>query len=119
MIKDLTFAGKFIDENLLRVEAILANPTKHGYSDDIIGFEIRITMGGKATTELDKWTFYIVSGQNRIYNAENVTEIPCDGMSTINLIVAYKFRTEYLYNDIRLGFLYKPYNCIDFIEISH
>ena len=117
MIKDLTFGGSYKDENI-SMDAMLVNPAEHGYGNDTLTFEVRITMKG-ATTDVDDWSFYIIDGQQNIYNAADVAELPSDGISTIAVIVAYHFRPEYLYNDIRLGFYYEPYNCIQFIEINH
>jgi hypothetical protein len=115
MISDLTIGGAYKDKQL-QVEAMLVTPGDHGRGDDTLLFEVRITIAGADAPQLDEWTFYIMGSQNRIYNAVNVTEL--NGGESAALLVAYQFRSEFLY-DVRLGFLYGPYNRIEFIEIGH
>lgn len=117
MIKNLTFGGRYGDEIVI-MEAMLVNPVENGYGNDTLTFEVRIITKGR-TTDLSEWNFYIMDGQNNIHNAADVTELPKDGISTIAVLVAYEFRAEYLYNDIRLGFLYEPHNGIYFVDINH
>ena len=117
MIKDLTFGGNYKDENI-SMEVMLVNPTEHNYGNNTLTFEVRIITKGVAI-DFSEWNFYIMDDQHNIYNAADVTKLPNDGISTIVVLVGYHFRPEYLYNDIRLGFLYAPYNCIQFIEVSH
>jgi hypothetical protein len=117
MIKDLIFGGSYKDENI-SMEIMLVNPAEHNYGNNTLTFEVRITMKGIAT-DFSEWNFYIMDEQNHIYNAADVTELSRDGVSTITVLAAYHFRPEYLYNDLRLGFLYVPYNCIYFLGISH
>jgi hypothetical protein len=119
MIKDLTFGGSYKDENLL-MEAMLLNPAEHGYAEDVLLFEIGITLISTDKPHITEFIFYITDGQTKsIYNATDVTEISADGIWTMTVHVAYPLRTEYLYHDIRLGFFYEPYNCIEFVEINH
>ena len=118
MIKDLTFGGIYNDERL-RIETILVTPAKHGYADDTLLFEVCISTHGADRPQLREYTFYIMDGQSRIYNATDVTELSADELWTITVLVAYPFRTEYLYHDIQLGFRYEPYNCVEFVEIGH
>ena len=118
MLQDLTFGGSYKDENLI-MEAMLLNPVEHGYNTDVLLFEILITSIRTDATELSEWDFYILDGQNRIHNAVDITELPTDDASKMTVLVSYQFRTEYLYEDIHLGFLYEPYCRIEFVEINH
>jgi len=119
MIKDLIFGGSYKDENLL-MEAILLDPAEHGYAENVLLFEIRITLISTEKPHINKFVFYIMDGQTKsIYNATDVTEISTDEIWAMTALVAYPFRADYLYHDIRLGFLYEPYNCIEFVEINH
>jgi hypothetical protein len=117
MIKNLTFGGRYSDEIII-MEAMLVSPAKNGYSNNTLIFEVHIITKGR-TTDLSEWNFYIMDNQHKIHNAADVTELPKDGISAISALVAYDFRVEYLYNDIRLGFYYEPHNGIYFVEINH
>ena len=116
MISELTIGGRYEDKKL-HVDAMLVTPAEHERDDNVLLFEVNIKTAGENASNVSEWTFYIVGAQDRIYNATDVTEINLDGMVVLH--VAYEFRPEFLYNDIRLGFLYAPYNRIEFIGISH
>jgi len=118
MIRDLIIGGNYKDEHL-NIDAILVNPAEHDRDDNVLLFEIRITTPDIPVLKINEWVFYLMDGNNRIYNAIDYTELPRDDISKMTVIAAYNFRPEFLYNEIRIGFLYKEYACIEFFEIGH
>ena len=119
IIQDLTFGGSYRDENII-MDAMLLSPAEHGYAEDVLLFEICITIISMDKPHISEFVFYIMDERTKdIYNATDVAELSTDGLWTMRVLVAYTFRTEYLYHDIQLGFRYEPYNCVEFVEIGH
>ena len=117
MIQDLTFGGSYKDKNM-SIEAMLVNPAEHGYGNTMLTFKLDIKTED-IPINLHQWHFYILNYENSIINAADFEEKTKQGLSTITLILVYHLHYEYFYNDIKLGFLYEPYNRIEFIEIKH
>lgn len=113
MIEDLYFSGAYSD-GALKIEATLVNPADYGFSEDVLLFLLQIY----GDADADSFTFYIGGKQDCLYNAESVTHLKKDGLG-ISIIVSYLFRPEFLYSQVRLGFLYEPHGKVEFIKIKH
>lgn len=116
MIRDFTFGGGYRDKKL-KITAILAIPAEYGREDD--EFLIDVTITSMYIPRLREYSFYIMGGERRIYNATDVTELSREGRSTITVLAAFQFRPDFLYSDIRFGFLYEPYSHVKFFGLNH
>jgi len=125
MLKHLKFSGLFHDENL-SVNVTSENPADYGLEATELVFSVVLRAKNGDAPKLEDFTFYIMDEANCLHNAQSIsaTAIEIDPRDDEpvqrpdGLIHTY-FKHEFLFQDLRIAFEYRPYRKISIIELRH
>ena len=127
MLKHLKFSGVFHDENM-SVHVTLENPLDSGLDAAALVFSVTIKDRNIKNTilQLQDFTFYVMDEAGCMHNTQHmqiseITKTPdndepehqADGL------IVTEFKHEFLYQDQRVAFDFKPYQRICIIELNH
>lgn len=126
MLKRLSYDGTYRDETL-SVGVSLENPTEHGLelSTLTFGVTVRAKNGDGSPLKLDNFTFYVMDEANRLYNTRVVpvsaVVSPSDDDEPVRQpdgLICTGLRPDFLFQDLRVGFFYRPYESVKIIGLS-
>lgn len=128
MLKDLVYAGTYRDKDI-SVIVILQSPLDYGLNANTMAFEVMVAAKSDSTVAplLKDFTFYIIDEANLFYNVRNATYSslrvdmiinPEESPHTQKRLILTEFMPEFLYQEMRVGFYYKPYNHIEMITLE-
>ena len=129
MLKNFGYDGAYRDENI-SVSVLLENPLEHGFEANTLIFSVtfKAMNSDTAVPRLEDFTFQIMDEANRLYNTQSMpylkSEIEMnseddelvrepDGLIITNL------NHEFLFQDLRIAFLYRPNGKTNIIELKH
>ena len=127
MLKHLKFSGIFHDENL-SVNVTLENPSGYGLEATtlLFSFTVRDKSSSGITPNLEDFTFYVMDEANRLYNTQSIpipaVEVdPGDDelMENPDGLIHTDFKHDFLFQDMRIAFDYRPYRKLSIIELKH
>lgn len=129
MLKYIKFSGVFRDENL-SVSVTLENPRDYGFeaTNLLLSIMVRSKNGAGATLNLEDFTYYVMDEAGRLYNAQSIPYSRPDVETAFEydepvqcpdgLLYTY-FKHDFLFQDMRIAFDYRPYQRISIIELRH
>jgi len=126
MLKYLKFSGLFHDENF-SVNITLENPLDYGFTVETLLFSVNINAKDNKVISLQQkdFKFYIMDEAEYLYNTQNI-QTPVNA-KPINEELEYQperliftdFKHDFLYQDLRMAFYYRPYRRFNIIELRH
>jgi hypothetical protein len=129
MLSNHGYTGFYRDESLY-VDVMLENPLDYGIDASMLVFSVRIVLknGDADAFSQDDFTFYLMDNDNSLYSVQNAPysiqgayaaldngELP----KTLRGLITAELRPELLYQDMRVGFMYRPYDRIELITLRH
>jgi hypothetical protein len=127
MLKNYGYDGAYHDENL-SVSVLLENPTKHGLDMTELAFSVMARGKSGETPQLDDFAFYIMDEANHLYNTRRALyskaaiEIAPDDDEPVRRpdgLIHTDFKHDFLFQDLRIAFYYRPYQRIIIIGLEH
>jgi hypothetical protein len=129
MLKKYGYAGNYHDEDI-SVGILLENPLDIGLEADTLVFSV--TLRGKSNTvnapRLEDFNFYLMDEDNNLYNAPITlyTDLTAAAVSSNDEpprrpdgLIKVGFKHEFLFQDLRIVFYYRPYARLNVIKMKH
>ena len=128
MLKNLGYDGAYHDENI-SVSVLLENPLEYNLEANALVFSVALRpKSGSKILRLEDFTFYVMDEANRLYNAKST---PC--LKPANEVITEDdepehcpdglihtdFKYDFLFQDLRIAFYYRPYAKISIIKLKH
>jgi hypothetical protein len=126
MLKPLGISGAYRDDQI-SVSVQLENPADHDLPVSVLAFSVTLrTMNGE-TLHPNDFTFYIFDEGTQLHNTQNAPYLSavCDTEDTEeptripDRVICTDFKPEYLFQDLRIAFYYRPYKDIRIIGLQH
>ena len=129
MLKNLGYGGVYHDENI-SVNVLLENPTDYCLETTSLVFSVtlRAKSGGALTPKPEDLMFYVMDESDRLYNVQVVSNpiVPAsidqdddEPIRQPDALIHTDFKQEFLFQDMRIAFYYRPYAKISIIELRH
>lgn len=129
MLKNLGYDGAYHDPNI-SVNVLLENPLDYGLDAATLVFSVTIKDKRERADNLniENFDFYIMDEQNRLYNAHRMPDlqpsakaIPEDDEPVCqpDTLILTDLKYEFLFQDLRVAFYYRPDHQIKIIELRH
>ena len=123
MLKHIKFSGIFHDDNL-SVHVTLENPLDYGLEVTTLVFSVTVKAKSNTDVVMGDFAFFIIDEAGCMYDAKYVstptitTDIDEPEQQPDGLILT-DFKHEFLYQDLRIAFKYRPYQSISIIELNY
>jgi len=127
MLKHLKFSGIFHDDNL-SVNVTLENPADYGFAATDLLFSIMVSVKSNIgiIPRPEDFTFYVMDETNCMHNTQiiltsagvTLTE-NAEPEKQPNWLILADFKSDFLYQDLRIAFYYQLYQRINIIELRH
>lgn len=128
MLKKSGYNGAYNDQNI-SVNVLLENPVDCGLEETNLVFSIRLR-GKKesdAIVKIQEFTFYIMDEANCLHSTRIMlcptgtveTTIDDEPIRQPGGLILTEFKHDFLFQDLRIAFYYKPYRRIIIIELKH
>ena len=129
MLKNYGYDGAYRDENL-SVSVLLENPLEYGFEANTLVFSVTFNAkdNGVDVPRLEDFTFHIMDEVNCLYNTQNIRYLKSDIVLTSkdddpvrkpDGLIITNFNHDFLFQDLRIVFLYRPYGKTNIIELKH
>jgi len=125
LLKNFKFSGNYQDENL-SIHIMLENPTDYGLEADSLVFGVTAKSKNGGALQVNDITFYIMDEANHMYNTRSMPAPNVEDYNDGNepayrpdWLVVTDLKQEFLYQDLRVAFYYKPCQKINIIELNH
>ena len=125
MLKNLKFSGNHCDGNL-SVHVTLENPADYGLEADSLVFGVTAKNKNGGVLKESEISFYIMDEANHMYNTRSMPAPNVEDYNDGNepayrpdWLVVTDLKQEFLYQDLRVAFYYKPCQQINIIELNH
>ena len=129
MLKNYGYGGAYRDDKI-SVSVLLESPLEYGLEANNLVFSVTLNSKNNeaAVPRLEDFTFHIMDEAGRLYNTENApclkpdTEMSAKTEEPIrkpDWLIVTTFNHEFLFQDLRIAFLYRPYGKTNIIELSH
>ena len=123
MLKRHSYDGFYRDENI-SISILLENPTAHDLETNELVFSVTLKARKRGICELNDFTFYVMDEANCLHNTQI---IPYSKNSIKNSeptllsskLIRTRFRSYFLFQDLRIAFYYPPYQNIAIINLKH
>ena len=113
MLKNLRFSGIYHDENL-SVHVMLENPADYGIKASSLVLSVAVKDKNGDKPKMEDFDFHVMDEAGLLYSAMNLA-VPSveaeDGEPVYcpDWLIVTDFRHEFLFQDLRVAFRYKPY----------
>jgi hypothetical protein len=127
MLKNLGYAGAYRDENI-SIGVLLENPADFDLEASTLVFSITLTVKNDPPITPEDFTFYIMDEADRLYNTKpiplqkpGVKAIDEDGepIRQPDMLICTDFRHEFLFQDLRIVFRYRPCANLCIVKLRH
>jgi hypothetical protein len=127
MLKNFGYDGTYRDEKM-SVSVMLENPLDYGLESTELVFSVTVKGKNGNSPQLEDFTFYVMDEANRLYNTQSTPRFkhsteaaPEDDEPLIKPdgLITTKLNHEFLFQDLRIAFFYRPYGKIFVIELKH
>jgi len=127
MLKNSGYSGAYRDENI-SVSVLLENPLEHNLEATALVFSLALRARNDDTPKLDDFTFYLMNETNRLYNAQftpyikPVIEKDQNDDEPVRRpvgLICTGFKHDFLFQQLRIAFYYRPYDTINVIKLQH
>jgi len=127
MLKNSGYSGTYHD-NEISIGVLLENPSDYEIDVTELVFSFTLTAKNADCLKPEDFTFYVMDETNRLYNAGVITYSalldetnPQDDEPTrcSDGLICVKLKPEFLFQDLRIAFLYRRYEKICIIELKH
>jgi len=125
LLKNLKFSGVYHDESV-SVHVTLENPADYSLDASALLFSVTVKdKSGGALSPKDV-NFYIMDEANHMYNTHCLPAPSDEGCIEDNepayrpgWLIVTDFKPDFLYQDLRVVFYFKPCQKINVIELNH
>jgi len=126
MLKNLGYDGTYHDENI-SVSILLENPLDFGLELTKLVFSITLrTKNNPTAPRMEDFAFYVMDEAHYLYNTQHtpylksfVETIPDDEpIRQPDGLIQTNFKHDFLFQDLRVAFYYRPYKKINIIELK-
>ena len=126
MLKNFGYDGAYNDKHI-SVNVLLENPLTHDLEASKLVFSVAVKGKNGEPPRLDDFTFYIMDEANRLHNTQiapysKIIEADPDDDEPVRQpdgLILTDFKSDFLFQDLRIGFYYQPYQTISIIQLSH
>lgn len=125
MLKHLGYSGTYNDENI-SVSILLENPIEHPLQPILLTFSVRVQIKSNHPNILrpENIAFYILDESNDLHNTKKLPyliDIPDDDEPVCkpDYLICAAFKHDYIFQDLRIAFYYRPYEKINIINLKH
>jgi len=126
MLKNLGYVGTYHDNNI-SVNVLLENPIDYGLEPTALVFSITLKAKNDSVLQPEDFTFYIMDETDRLYNTQaipnptsSIEAAPDDEpVRQPDMLIHTDFQHEFLFQDLRIAFYYRPYMKISIIKLKH
>ena len=127
MLKNFGYDGTYRDEKI-SVSVMLENPLDYGLEATELVFSVIVKGRNDSSARLEDFTFYVMDEANRLYNTHRTTRFKHSGEEgpvddeppvTPDALVTTRLHHEFLFQDLRIAFFYRPHETIHVIALKH
>ena len=129
MLKNYGYGGAYRDENI-SVSVLLENPLEYGFEANTLVFSVSLKAKNVETAvpRLEDFKFHIMDETNHFYDTQVVPYSKADIEMTSednepvrkpDGLITANFKHDFLFQDLRIAFLYRPYGKANTIELKH
>jgi hypothetical protein len=122
VLKNFGYDGAYRDEEIY-VGALLENPLDCGLEASNLAFSVMLRSKNGEFLRLEDFAFYIMDESGRMYDAlllsYSKTAVDDKSVHQANWLIHTDFRHEFLFQDLRIAFFYRPCACIKIIRLKH
>jgi hypothetical protein len=122
VLKNFGYGGAYRDEDIY-VGALLENPLDCGFEASVMTFSVTLRSKNGVPLRLDNFVFYVMDESGCMYNAplSPYSKADADGESAYQAggLIRTDFRHEFLFQDLRIAFLCRPYAVVNVISLKH
>ena len=126
MLKNYGYDGAYRDGNI-SVSVLLENPLEYGFEASTLVFSVMFKAGNNeaAVPRLEDFTFSIMDEANRLYSTQSrpyLKEITSEDDEPVRKpdgLIITDFNYDFLFQDLRIAFFYRPYGKTGIIELKH
>ena len=127
MLKNLGYDGTYHDENI-SVNVLLENPLDYNLEAAKIVFSVLLRNKKGDALKLEDFTFYVMDEADHLYNVQSIpykkpiNETTLDDDEPVRQpdgLIQTEFKHNFLFQDLRIAFHYRPYTKIHIIRLKH
>ena len=126
MLKNLGYNGAYRDENI-SVSILLENPMEHGLEPTDLAFSVTLISKNGEPPRMKDFAFYVMDETNRLHNTKDAPYVkhapePYEDDEPVccpNGLIHTDFTHDFLFQDLRIAFYYRPYMKISLIKMKH
>ena len=127
MLKNFGYGGAYHGMSI-SVSVLLENPLECGLEATDLAFSVALRSKNGDTLKLEDFTFYVMDETGQLHSTRSIP----NSMPTIETtsdddepvrrpdgLIHTDFKYEFLFQDLRIAFSYRPYGKINIIELKH
>ena len=125
MLKNLKFSGVYHDENL-SIHVTLENPANYSLDASMLVFSVAAKDKSGGAIKPEDINCYVMDEANHMYNTRCMSAPSVESNNNDNeptyrpgWLIVTDFKPDFLYQDLRIAFYFKPCNKISIIELNH
>jgi hypothetical protein len=125
MLKNYGYDGAYRDENI-SISVMLENPLLLGLEPTTLVFSVTVKGKKGNMPRLEDFSFYVMDEANRLHNTRSTPYPTATGKQEENVperqpggLIVCDFKHDFLFQDLRLAFYYRPYGKLNIIELKH
>lgn len=125
MLKKLGYDGTYNDKNI-SVSVLLENPLEHDLDAQMLTFSVKVKeKSGTATMSgLEDFAFYVMDEANHLHNVKSLPYLKIileddEQVCKPDGLIYTELQHDFLFQDLRIAFYYRPYAKINIINLKH
>ena len=127
MLKNFGYDGAYHDMSI-SVSVLLENPLEFGYEAADMLFSVTLRARSGDAPKLEDFTFYVMDeadqlyGTRRIPYSKPIIETTSDDDEPVRRpdgLIHTGLKHEFLFQNLRIAFHYRPYGKLNIIELKH
>ena len=126
MLKNLGYDGAYHDENI-SISILLENPLNVGLESSALVFSVTFRTKNGNVPRHEDFTFYVMDETNLLHNVQSapyskrIAEPDTDDepVRRPDGLIHTNLQPDFLFQDLRIAFYYRPYMKIQIIKLKH